>query len=359
MNSFSLIQLHKKLVQRDFNNPLRALFFCLLIPFAWLYGAIGWIRAKLYQFQVFNSYRSSLPVLSVGNLAAGGTGKTPTVDWLTKGFQQKGKRVAVLSRGYGGTFGGRAALVSDGHGLLMTASECGDEPCLIAKQNPGLIVAIARKRVDGLRMIEELGLIDLVILDDAFQHLAVKRDVDLVLLDERLPLGNGWPLPAGNLREFSSALKRADFFMLTRAQSMRSSGQLFGKPVYTSQHRLSSTAISLQGKVLPLSECMDKKIVAFAGIANPEDFFNFLEESGIPLFARLALSDHVQYDAATIRTLNEVSGDVDLLLTTGKDAVKLRSELFSIPCYQVPLEMHVSSGESLLDNLQKCLWGEY
>ncbi len=358
MNSFSLIQLHKKLVRRDFNNPLRALFFCLLIPFACLYGAIGWLRAKLYRCQFFNSYRSSVPVISVGNLAAGGTGKTPTVDWLVKGFLRKGKRVAVLSRGYGGAFEGRAALVSDGHRLLMEAYECGDEPCLIAKQNPGVIVAIARKRVDGLRMIEQLGLSDLVILDDAFQHLAVKRDVDLVLLDDQCPLGNGWPLPAGNLREFPSALKRADLLMLTRAERMRSSGLSFGKPVYTSQHRLSSSAISLQGDVLPLHECMDKKIVAFAGIANPEDFFNFLEENGIRLFAKLALSDHVQYDSATIHNLNKVSEGADLLLTTGKDAVKLTSELFSIPCYQVPLEMRVSSGEYLLDNLQKCLWGE-
>ena len=356
MNISFFLQLHKNLVLRNFENPLNRVIFYLLIPAACLYGCIGQIRAILYHFHFFKCYRSALPVLSVGNLAAGGTGKTPTVDWLVKSFGERGKKVAVLSRGYGGQYPGEAAIVSDSRQFLLSADIAGDEPYLLAKKNPDSVVAIARKRCNGLKLLEQCGGIDLVILDDAFQHLAVRRDADLVLLDANFPLGNGWPIPAGNLREFSSALRRADVVLKTRASELLPPRTCEGLTHFFSQHQLADYAISLSGKTVLLEEMKTFNVAAFSGIADPEGFFKALENKGICLRSRYSLPDHVHYDATVCHHIAAMSEGVDLLLTTEKDAVKLDSKQFNVPCFQVPLNFQVDSGDLLLDLLADKLW---
>ncbi|MFO7577917.1 MAG: tetraacyldisaccharide 4'-kinase, partial [Pelovirga sp.] len=180
-----MINTHKKIAMFGPKGLAEQLCFVLLVPLSLLYGCIIWIRNKAYNLDFFTAYRSAIPVISVGNLAVGGTGKTPCVDWLVKRFQQSGRCPAIVSRGYGGQFSGRVGVVSLGKGVLMGAAEAGDEPVLLARRNPACPVLIGRKRRDVVRYIEETGCADLIILDDGFQHRAVARDIDL---DKSLPL---------------------------------------------------------------------------------------------------------------------------------------------------------------------------
>ena len=348
---------HRHLVtQGPKNFPERFLLF-LLLPFSYLYGFIGWVRNRCYQFGLFSSYRASLPVVSVGNLAVGGAGKTPVVDWLVKEFQKQGKRPAVISRGFAGNFSGDVGVVSSGAGILMTAAECGDEPYLLAKRNPDCPVFIAKKRVDALKIIENSKNVDLIILDDGFQHQAVRRDVDLVLLDSTFPLGNGKLLPAGNLREFPGALKRADFLLMTR--SVVQNRQYFmGFKTYESYHQLSTTAISLDGQTVPVDQLKSLKLLAFAGIADPENFFVSLESSGLKLKYKLGLADHVAYQGKILSELQSAATTVDALITTEKDAVKLSADMFELPCYQLAMDIKINNSKELFDRLSNRLWSQ-
>lgn len=331
-------------------TPAQHLLYRVLSPFSELYGRVGQVRVTLYQRVLLRSHDFPVPVISIGNLAVGGTGKTPTVDWVARYCQGRGRRVAVVSRGYGGKGAGAVGIVSDGRQLLLGPEVAGDEPVLLARRNPQLIVVVAPRRAQGVRTaILELGA-DLIILDDGFQHLAVRRDLDIVLLDAKHPLGNGRVMPAGLLREFPEALARGDLFILTRADAGSSPPDLPG-PVLTSRHRLADRMMALDGHSLPLDSLHGKRLVAFAGIADPEAFFSDLRGKGMPLSETLAFPDHVTYNRAEIARITAAGGEV--LLTTEKDAVKLRAADFTVPCYQVPLELTFDRPELLTAHLDR------
>nr|WP_320051405.1 tetraacyldisaccharide 4'-kinase [uncultured Desulfuromonas sp.] len=337
---------HRRLVQQGAPSWPDRLLFAFLWPFSLLYGAINALRIWCYHRGWLTSYHSSLFVISVGNLAVGGLGKTPVVDWLVKTLSNQGKRVAVVSRGYGGQFSGEVAIVSSGKGgVEMDAQTAGDEPVLLARRNPQVPVLIARKRAHALKSLEQSFDVDVVILDDAFQHRQVARQVDLVLLDATRPFGNGWPLPLGNLREFPQALRRADLLLLTRCQG-EAPTSLAGKPTFTSRHLLSRTVTDLSGCSLSVDQLMGKRIVAFAGIANPDSFFSALSELGLPLSDQLSFADHVVYSDENIARVERAAEQADVLITTEKDAVKLNANMFKIPCYQIPLTIEIENSAS-------------
>ena len=351
----NLAAFHRSLVTQGPKKTWERLILLLLLPLSIVYGIVGWIRAFCYDKNLFSAYRSSLPVISVGNLAVGGTGKTPVVDWLVKEVQKQGKRPAIVSRGYAGNFKGDVGIVSSGNGILMTPGECGDEPYLLAKRNPFCTVLIAKKRIDGIKELEKSKVVDLIILDDGFQHRAVKRDVDLVLIDAARPLGNGWPLPAGNLREFPHALKRADFLLMTRSETQMCK-DFRGFKVYRSQHLLADYAVSLEGSKVPLADLKKLNLLAFAGIADPESFFVSLENIGISAKKKLSFADHTEYQNTTLEQIAAASADVDAVITTEKDAVKLAINMFPLPCYQIPMDINIDNAAELMENLTKRLW---
>jgi tetraacyldisaccharide 4'-kinase len=320
-----------------------------------LYGVIGWLRGIGYGIGLLPSYRAAVPVVSVGNLVAGGTGKTPVVDWLIKEFARQSKKVAVISRGYGGSFAGEVGVVSRGQGAEMSAAEAGDEPVLLAQRNPDAIVLIAKKRSAGVKLAVEQYGAEVVVLDDGFQHRAVARDLDLILLDAQKPYGNFLPLPAGLLREFPTALARADLLLLTRAEDR--AGFDFAKPVYRSRHQLAEDLYSLDGQSLGFDKLKTQKVFAFAGIANPDSFFSGLEAKGLELAGRLAFDDHCKYDTQVLETIKLASAGCDALLTTEKDAVKLKGEFFTVPCYQAPMNIVFENEAEFKDAIQKRLWG--
>ncbi|MBE0597885.1 MAG: tetraacyldisaccharide 4'-kinase [Desulfuromonadales bacterium] len=332
------------------------LLLALLIPAGWLYGVAGLIRHRLYRLQLLSSYRAPVPVISVGNLAAGGTGKTPTVDYVLKFLLAQGRNVAVVSRGYGGRgVPGGIGVVSDGAGPLLAPEQCGDEPYLLALRNPQAKVVVAPRRREGVRLaVERLGA-EVVLLDDGFQHLAVARDLDIVLLDGERPLGNGHVLPAGILREFPTALQRGHLFVLTRSADKKPALPPLPGPVLHSRHQLAGAAVDLHGQVVPLTELVGRRGVAFAGIADPERFFASLRSAGVEPVATLGFPDHAAYDQRLLARLHSAATGADYLITTEKDAVKLRPGEFSIPCYRVPLELALQEAGKLEEILQTVL----
>ncbi|BCG48533.1 Tetraacyldisaccharide 4'-kinase [Citrifermentans bremense] len=283
-------------------------------------------RALGYASGLIPSHRLPRPVISVGNITLGGTGKTPTVAWLASYLIGRGKKVAVLSRGYGGSAEGELRIVSDGKSLLVGPEEAGDEPCLLARKVPGLMVVTGADRYRaGLLALKELAP-DVFILDDGFQHLKLKRDLNLLLLDCRRPFGNERVLPAGYLREPKSAVKRADLVLFTRCQP-DGAPQLanLDKPVCHSMHRLNGCAPLEGGEPRAFAELKGERAMAFAGIADPAGFFDSLEKEGVQLVTTLAFSDHICYgdaEIAAVLRLKKASRST-FMVTTEKDAVKL------------------------------------
>ncbi len=352
-----LHKIHRRLVSQGPSSASEALILYALLPISFVYGLVVWLRNIAFDCRLRREYRSSIPVVSVGNLAAGGTGKTPVVDFLVKEFKGRGLHVAILSRGYGGNFNGEAGCVSDECQLLMSAIVAGDEPYLLATRNTGVPVVIARRRKHGLRLIErQFSSVDVIILDDGFQHRAVARDINLVLLDAQQPFGNGWLLPAGLLRESGSALKRADLIIFTRSHSVGASSYR-SLPAFYATYQLSGQVASLSGEIVALDVLRDLNLCAFAGIADPDSFFKSLEERGLKLVERFSFNDHTEYNSVILKSLEDIS-TAQAFITTEKDAVKLSAEKFHRPCYQIPLEIKISDKDLFIDTIMKKLHGD-
>lgn len=338
---------YRRMIDRPPSNLSSWAVLLLLWPCAQLYRLVMWCRAALYRNGLRKVQRAGVPVISVGNLTVGGTGKTPVVDALVKRLSAHGLRVAVVSRGYGGNYRGAVGVVAAGDGhLLLGAQAAGDEPCLLARRNPDLRVYVARRRACGVRAAEAAGA-EVVVLDDGFQHLAVRRDLDIVLLDSRSPFGNGQLLPAGPLRESPAALRRAGLLVMTHAGTPQRAVLPFAGPVVHCRHRLAEALLTLDGEVLPWTFLGKGPVVAFAGIARPDDFFAALRARGVALTDTLAFNDHQAYAPEQLNRLIQLCDNGKLLVTTEKDAVKLRAADFPCPCLVAPLELEFDSGDEL------------
>jgi tetraacyldisaccharide 4'-kinase len=293
----------------------------------------------------------------VGNLTVGGTGKTPAAAMLARFFIARGKRVAVLSRGYGGELAGRVGVVADGTALLLSPEAAGDEPCLLASTVPGLMVVVgADRHRAGLLAMERLSP-DIFILDDGFQHLRLKRDLNVLLLDSGSPFGNGRVLPAGPLREPRSAGERAGLIIYTRSSEGEEIDHFPGKPACRAFHHLAGATPPKGGELCPLAELKGDG-VAFAGIADPSSFFRDLAEEGLVLAATIPFPDHCRYGEGEIARVLGVAAacEADYLITTAKDGVKLDAYRRRLPnLYTAALEMWVADPGPLVAQLEKFL----
>jgi len=305
----------------------------------------------MYSVGLFSSYRASVPVISVGNITAGGTGKTPVVDALVKYCISQGRKVAIVSRGYKGNVQQDSCRVTESH----PPDVVGDEPYLLAKRNPTALVYVSPKRRHGVMAAEADGA-NCMLLDDGFQHLAVQRDLDIVLLDERNPFGNGTVIPAGYLREPRSAMRRADFVVQTHSD-FADLTLASGVGVVKCIHCFADYLVDRQGNQISWDVLQGKRCLAFAGIAHPEDFFGQLRSAGCVLHETLPLEDHLNYTPGVLEQINRASQDVDFLLTTEKDFVKLHGTEFSKPCLAIPLQLDFDNFASLTQALDKVLGG--
>ena len=239
--------------------------------------------------------RAPVPVVSVGNLTLGGTGKTPATAWVARRLAAGGRRPAIVTRGYRGGAGAGPLEVSRGAGPLVDAALGGDEPVLLATLLPVIVVA-GSDRIAGARRAAELGA-DVVILDDGFQHRRLARDLDLVLLDAASPFGNGFLLPAGPLREPPGSLSRAGVVVLTRWNGEEAPPRL-PSPVVRSRHRPAGFR-DAAGREVPAPA----RAVAFCGFARPDSFRDALQEVGVEVVEMRTFPDHHRFDASELASL--------------------------------------------------------
>ena len=298
-----------------------------LIPASLVYSLAQRFRAWVYQDGVLTVHKLPSPVVSVGNITVGGTGKTPVTACIARILLAQGLKVAVLSRGYGGTREGTTAIVSDGRKLLLTPEECGDEPFLLASTVPGLMVLIGIDRyAAGMLAMESLKP-DIFLLDDGFQHLRLHRDLNILLLDCQRPFGNGWTLPTGLLREPKNAAARADLVMHTRCpQGAGANAESSAGAACATRHELVDAISLTDGRSCPFDSLRGRKLLAFAGIADPNSFFKGLSDRGLNVVATVSLPDHVVYGETLIARIEAAAREsgADCAITTEKDGVKLK-----------------------------------
>ena len=291
---------------------------------SFLYGFAILMRTVFFDMGLLRQEKLPCKVISIGNITVGGTGKTPMVIYLANLLKNKGFRPAVLSRGYKGKTKAPINIVSDGKRLMMKPGDCGDEPVLIAKSLSGIPVLTGPQRVlTGKVAIEQFG-VDLLILDDAFQHRQLARDINIVLLNAEKPLGNGFLLPAGPLRERPSALRRADFVIYT-GDNTKITTVMPSKPAYHARHQAVAIINGATGRESPLHTLKGRRICAFAGIAKPEAFRKTLTELGASEVVLLPYPDHHEYSREDIREIQKkaLEEKADMIMTTEKDGVKL------------------------------------
>ncbi|MEN0614371.1 tetraacyldisaccharide 4'-kinase [Klebsiella indica] len=278
----------------------------LLLPLSWLYGLVSGLIRLSYKRGWRKAWRAPIPVVVVGNLTAGGNGKTPVVIWLVEQLRQRGIRVGVVSRGYGG----KAA----SYPLLLNAdtdtAEAGDEPVLIY-QRTGAPVAVSPSRSDAVQALLAGNDLQIIITDDGLQHYRLARDKEIVVIDGVRRFGNGWWLPAGPMRERASRLHSVDAVIVNGG--LPRSGEI---PMQLRPGQAVNLLTAEQRDVARL-----ENVVAMAGIGHPPRFFATLESCGVQPVKAVALADH---QALQPRDVAALATSQQTLLMTEKDAVKCR-----------------------------------
>jgi tetraacyldisaccharide 4'-kinase len=314
----------------------------LLTPISAVYGAAGWLRRAAHRSGLLHQARLTSPVISVGNLNVGGSGKTPVVAAIARLLREAGHPVAILSRGYRGSFDGEALIVSDGERVLADAALAGDEPVMLARDLPGVVVAVGPCRDRVGRVVEwRLGP-RVHVLDDGFQHLRMARDLDVVCVaPEDL---NDRPLPAGRLREFAGALRHAQAVLVSGGEEDACAvlQRVGDRPVFT-----------LDRQVLGLfdqkgsGQAAPSRPFAFCGIARPERFLSDLAAKVPQLVGQSLFRDHHAYSADKMETLvrEARARKADARVTTAKDAVRIPAMALDLPLLILKISVAVESAD--------------
>lgn len=321
----------------------------ILTPFFRLYGAIANLRNTLYEREIFKSFPLGARTISVGNITFGGTGKTPFVAFVAEVLFNEGEKVCILTRGYGRENAKQRVLISDGEKILADVRTAGDEPFELANNllEKAIIIADAN-RVEAAKWAREKFQITTFVLDDAFQHQRAQRDLDIVLIDATKPFYI--------LREPLENLKRADLIVITRANLIENISDLKSQisnytdaPIFTAENKISNL-VDLQNfpakaqssqnisenETLTANQCF-----AFCALGNPNNFFEQLRREKFNLVTSEKFPDHHFYTQKDIENLEvkaKKSG-AEILITTAKDAVKLKTLKFNLPCFVAESEM--------------------
>ncbi len=346
---------------------------------SWLFSGIAQARLWLYRHRIFHDQPLGCLVVVVGNLTVGGTGKTPVVEKFARALHDRGRKVAILSRGYKSksvplwkkwwwslTHAEEPPprIVSDGRGVLLDSEQAGDEPFMLAKNLPGVIVLVDKNRVKaGEYAIKKFGC-DTLVLDDGFQYLPLKGRLNLLLVDKTNPFGNGHLLPRGILREPIKHLKRASYVFLTKSNGQRDPElealikehnpqadiiECAHRPRHLQRFGVAPDA---PGAREPLAFLKGRRVFAFSGIATPESFEKFLRDLGALIVGRERFLDHYRFepeDLAALFDLARAEG-AECLVTTEKDAVRIADTLpCPLPLYYLRLEIEILRGASDFD----------
>jgi tetraacyldisaccharide 4'-kinase len=324
-----------------------------LWPVSILYAGIMKMRNWLYEREIISSFRLNVRVISIGNITVGGTGKTPLVDKLARLLKKNGKRVVILSRGYKRKGRGEV-VVSNGKEILVSSDKAGDEPFLLAKRLSKVPIVVGNNRVKTGKIAMDIFRCDVLIIDDGFQHLNLKRDMDIVVMDASNPWGNGWMLPAGPLRENISSLKRADLVMITRTnrndvEKMITLIRKFTKAqIFSSFHKPKEWVTLNDGVIYPLNLLINKCVLAFTGIGNPKAFEDTLLEIGVRTIKCIRFRDHHKYKLLEIKRIMLLAEKLGAtaIVTTEKDGVKIDNNIKGeIPIYFLRVDLEIKEGD--------------
>ena len=334
-----------------------------LRPISHVYGAAVSCRMALFSHGLAGTRRLPVPVLSVGNLSVGGSGKTPFVEMLARKLGERGERVVIVLRGYrGGTT--KPTIVSDGSRMRCEPPVAADEAYLLAGRLPGVAVVTGADRYRVGRAALEQVECSVIILDDGFQHLKLHRDLDIVLVDSTNPLGYGRLLPSGLLREPPEAIGRADLVVMSHADVRRDADLAVeairqyapATPIVRAVHRPVALVDGRSEEPLGLDCLMGRRLLAVSGIANPGRFEAMLVRLGAHIAAHRIYSDHHGYTSADLRTIDEAAEDVgaSMVVTTEKDMVKLtRLNIVrvGVPLYALSISLELIEGAGLLESM--------
>lgn len=339
--------------RRDAGFFCRILFFPLYL-LSILYGAVVRIRLALYSSGLLNVREIGCKVISVGNITVGGTGKTPTVEFVARSLRERGISVAILSRGYRRA-GKGIDVVSDGHQLLLGAEEAGDEPYMLARRLRNVPVIVGADRYEAGRFALDRFSPDVIILDDGFQHIRLKRDLDILLVDGEKVFGNRNLLPRGPLREPLSAMKRAETFLITKAYSdiNRITQDIMDRQpeavVFKSSYRPEKFISIIDGSKKDLSFISGHRVFALSAIANPSSFVSLLSSLGCSLASEANYADHYSYSAKDLEEIEKkaTAAAAELIITTEKDAVKLErfKNMMRMPIYYLEIGLDMRGNE--------------
>ena len=349
------------LQQKLLSTPLRF----LLIPLSWLYAVSVWIRNGLYALGVFRVRTLPCTVISVGNMVVGGTGKTPAVIAVAKHLQKEGVRVAILLRGYKRHAREKVTIVSDGEKVCVSPKESGDEAHMMARHLSDIPIIVGRKRYLAGQVALARFNVDVLVLDDAYQHRQLGRDVDILTVPVTHPFGKPEGLlPAGTLRELPTALRRADIILLTHADTSNVS-------VCTKEavKRLAPNALVLESIHQPthlyplipkngeetsnvpfdIKELKGKRLLAVCGIGNPEAFVATLVRCSADSVELLAFPDHYVYTEIDRKQIYAAfrAARADLIVTTQKDEQKLANlvEHQKLPIVVLAVALVITEGD--------------
>lgn len=308
-------------------------FTALLTILSFIYGLGVRLRLVAYRIGVLKTRSLSACILSIGNITVGGTGKTPFVAMLAEWAERRGSKAAILSRGYKGKRTMDSVVVSDGTHVLASVGEVGDEPVLLAKKLSSIPVLVSKKRHAAADLAVRQFSSEILILDDGYQHLSLRRDLNILLIDAKREFGNGFLLPRGPLREPLEEIRRSDLIVITKCTTDCTGDSLDSflqssfpdKPVYRSRHLPHQIVFPVSGDTYSPEFIASKKVVAFTGLAHPGDFLETLESLGAQVAHFESFPDHhlfSQHEFENLVSRKSFLG-ADFLLTTEKDWVRI------------------------------------
>lgn len=331
----------------------------ILSPLTFVYAFIIKVRNYFFDKDIFTSTKVNAVVFSVGNLTVGGSGKTPTVIFLAELLKKLGKKAGIISRGYRRGSKG-FLLVSDGNKVFTTVDECGDEMFFVSHETK-MPTAVAEKRVEGAKGLLSHSNVDAIILDDAFQHRWIHRDLDIVLVDQRWLNKTGQKeqqmLPLGEMREPFESLSRANAVIINRKFSDKTDIPEKLKPyfenknVFYGYYNARGIHDVKTHKEFTLEEFQGQKSLIVCGVARPYSFFNVLEKNNIDFTNKMIFADHKTYSQKEIQSIRKIFYDTNAnsVLTTQKDAVKLikfSKELDDIDIYYLKIELKLEEEDA-------------
>lgn len=340
----------------------------VLKPTSLLWGALYRIRRSFYEYGVLKKDYFKVPIISVGNVTFGGTGKTPMIIWLTNQMEEFGLTPAILTRGYKGELEHKSGLIKGGQRFRSNPKQFGDEPLLISRKMSSGAVIVGKKRAENLKKYFHEVEPDVVLLDDGFQHIQLYRSFNIVLFDASLPLDRYHTAPLGYLREGLTALKDADALIISRADQVPEEKiekliEMLSKyyrrdiPIAKFKYNPSGVYDCFDKLTLEMDDLKDRRIIVLSAIASPESFYHLLESYGSEIVEKIVYPDHYLFTQEDLNeALIKAAKYNAKVITSEKDMVKIRRVVQDNRILYVNISVSFMSGEeNLVSSIKKVL----